>query len=503
MMTFNQAAAFNAQLLAASQPATPVKSESSNVVATSQSDLSNDPIRFLNASGPLLGPGIPSFHHPMNPDLAAFRAMTQGALPFPAMYPGLPPEMKPEMMGAAAGAIPGFFFDASFGYHPYAGGLDGARRKNATRETTAPLKSWLNEHRKNPYPTKAEKIMLALLTKMTLTQVSTWFANARRRLKKENKMTWSPRNRPGEEDDEDLAEIDRSERDASERPSSSTSEISDIGAPIKSEAFAHERDSTNHISNNDSNNDETASDGDTGDNKHDENAMKSSCSPSPSVENSETPKKSKIWSIADTLSNRVLESSAKKSTVDTSSPSASLTIGKSTPSSSSATDLENSAPSSTPAACCSTASLNSPSNSGPSGAISSVPSTPSAPPPPPPPPHYLPFNPFQQQIAALAMSRMPYQRPELFAMMNQANQMRPVMFNPLSFMSPPALAAATAVCVSSSQQQLSAVPHTVPITASQTNGLSWSGHPSVSPASSTGTTATVVGGGTAEKECSS
>lgn len=25
--------------------------------------------------------------------------------------------------------------------------------------------------------------------------VSTWFANARRRLKKENKMTWSPRNR--------------------------------------------------------------------------------------------------------------------------------------------------------------------------------------------------------------------------------------------------------------------------------------------------------------------
>lgn len=40
--------------------------------------------------------------------------------------------------------------------------------------------------------------MLAIITKMTLTQVSTWFANARRRLKKENKMTWSPRNRCGE-----------------------------------------------------------------------------------------------------------------------------------------------------------------------------------------------------------------------------------------------------------------------------------------------------------------
>lgn len=85
------------------------------------------------------------------------------------------------------------------------GGMDlngAARRKNATRETTNTLKAWLYEHRKNPYPTKGEKIMLAIITKMTLTQVSTWFANARRRLKKENKMTWSPRNRCGDDDDD-------------------------------------------------------------------------------------------------------------------------------------------------------------------------------------------------------------------------------------------------------------------------------------------------------------
>jgi len=89
--------------------------------------------------------------------------------------------------------------------YPYAhiGLGEGARRKNATRETTSTLKAWLNEHRKNPYPTKAEKIMLAIVTRMTLTQVSTWFANARRRLKKENKMTWSPRNRCGEDDEDD------------------------------------------------------------------------------------------------------------------------------------------------------------------------------------------------------------------------------------------------------------------------------------------------------------
>lgn len=96
----------------------------------------------------------------------------------------------------------------------------GARRKNATRETTSTLKAWLYEHRKNPYPTKGEKIMLAIMTKMTLTQVSTWFANARRRLKKENKMTWSPRNRCGEKkeggEDEDTVSDSDAEHSGSE-----------------------------------------------------------------------------------------------------------------------------------------------------------------------------------------------------------------------------------------------------------------------------------------------
>ena len=56
----------------------------------------------------------------------------------------------------------------------YGGGYDlASRRKNATRESTATLKAWLSEHKKNPYPTKGEKIMLAIITKMTLTQVST------------------------------------------------------------------------------------------------------------------------------------------------------------------------------------------------------------------------------------------------------------------------------------------------------------------------------------------
>ncbi|XP_071537306.1 uncharacterized protein [Panulirus ornatus] len=97
-------------------------------------------------------------------------------------------------------------YDTALASYPFAGygmGLDAARRKNATREATATLKAWLNEHKKNPYPTKGEKIMLAIITKMTLTQVSTWFANARRRLKKENKMTWEPRSKTDDDEDDD------------------------------------------------------------------------------------------------------------------------------------------------------------------------------------------------------------------------------------------------------------------------------------------------------------
>ena len=65
--------------------------------------------------------------------------------------------------------------DAMFSYGGY--GDLASRRKNATRESTATLKAWLNEHKKNPYPTKGEKIMLAIITKMTLTQVTRLFMN--------------------------------------------------------------------------------------------------------------------------------------------------------------------------------------------------------------------------------------------------------------------------------------------------------------------------------------
>jgi len=118
----------------------------------------------------------------LDPALIA-RAQLTSQLPRLPQLPQLPQVIDPMLA-------------AQYGYSQL---LHGAgARKNATRESTTPLKNWLKEHQKNPYPTKGEKVYLALISGMTLTQVSTWFANARRRLKKENK--WSPSS--GFEDDD-------------------------------------------------------------------------------------------------------------------------------------------------------------------------------------------------------------------------------------------------------------------------------------------------------------
>ena len=52
-------------------------------------------------------------------------------------------------------------------------------------------------------------IFLALINQCYC-KVSTWFANARRRLKKENKMTWEPKNKL---DDEDVDVSDDDDKD--------------------------------------------------------------------------------------------------------------------------------------------------------------------------------------------------------------------------------------------------------------------------------------------------
>ncbi|XP_066547168.1 iroquois-class homeodomain protein IRX-2a [Amia ocellicauda] len=163
-------------------------------------------------------PGSAAFTAPATGFTSPLQYTTDPATGFPS-YMGSPYDAHTTGM---AGAI---------SYHPYGSPgypyqlNDPAYRKNATRDATATLKAWLQEHRKNPYPTKGEKIMLAIITKMTLTQVSTWFANARRRLKKENKMTWAPRNK-SEDEDEDDGDRDRDRKDEHSEKNQDHSETS-------------------------------------------------------------------------------------------------------------------------------------------------------------------------------------------------------------------------------------------------------------------------------------
>ena len=53
------------------------------------------------------------------------------------------------------------------------------RQKRAViQDMVRPLKLWLLRHRHNPYPTKAEKVQLALGSNMTLVQVTQHFKDA-------------------------------------------------------------------------------------------------------------------------------------------------------------------------------------------------------------------------------------------------------------------------------------------------------------------------------------
>ncbi|CAB3408408.1 unnamed protein product [Caenorhabditis bovis] len=209
-------------------------------------------------------PGNPLFGQFQFPQAVLAQAMAtqaaRAAMGYPVYPPGLPQDYKPEMLAMAGGPNPfPVLIDNSHLYHPY--GLDGMKKRNISRDATAPLKKWLHAHSRNPYPTKGDKVLLAMEARMTLTQVSTWFANARRRLKKENKVTWLPqncrRNGDDDDDDDDLA-------DNMERPSSSASTVSER-------------------------------------NKESLMGKRHASSPTPSGGSSDdlTPKKPKIWSIAD------------------------------------------------------------------------------------------------------------------------------------------------------------------------------------------------------------
>lgn len=137
-------------------------------------------MRLLAASGPLMQQGFPSgMPRPMFPPNLSAVGMEQAnqlqqALRNQMMCQNMPPELSSEVLASQMPRAPFMMDPNTVAFHPYLA-LDGGRRRNATREITQPLKTWLTEHKKNPYPSKPEKIMLAMFTGMTLTQVSFFF----------------------------------------------------------------------------------------------------------------------------------------------------------------------------------------------------------------------------------------------------------------------------------------------------------------------------------------
>uniref|UniRef100_A0A672QG81 Iroquois-class homeodomain protein irx-3-like n=1 Tax=Sinocyclocheilus grahami TaxID=75366 RepID=A0A672QG81_SINGR len=177
--------------------------------------------------------------------------------------------------------------------HQYQFG-DPSRPKNATRESTSTLKAWLSEHRKNPYPTKGEKIMLAIITKMTLTQVSTWFANARRRLKKENKMTWVPKTRTDEEGNVYASDNeDGDKRDEDEEIDLENIDTENIEDKQDCD-YQDDEKSVSKVSDSDASEEYD----DAGAEKKEDQIKKSPAAQEPS-NNGSPPQKPKIWSLAE------------------------------------------------------------------------------------------------------------------------------------------------------------------------------------------------------------
>ncbi|OJI98558.1 hypothetical protein ASPVEDRAFT_80200 [Aspergillus versicolor CBS 583.65] len=55
------------------------------------------------------------------------------------------------------------------------------RRGNLPKPTTEILKKWFHEHLDHPYPSEEDKQMFMTRTNLTISQISNWFINARRR----------------------------------------------------------------------------------------------------------------------------------------------------------------------------------------------------------------------------------------------------------------------------------------------------------------------------------
>ncbi|KAJ5485318.1 hypothetical protein N7539_005306 [Penicillium diatomitis] len=97
--------------------------------------------------------------------------------PFPpsaALYPGDSDQMSPNMLAHSQQANFGIMGDS----------IDPKtkrRRGNLPKPVTDILRAWFHEHLDHPYPSEEDKQMFMTRTGLSISQISNWFINARRR----------------------------------------------------------------------------------------------------------------------------------------------------------------------------------------------------------------------------------------------------------------------------------------------------------------------------------
>ncbi|TKR92455.1 hypothetical protein L596_007102 [Steinernema carpocapsae] len=97
----------------------------------------------------------------------------------------------PQTFGAPSLAMP--LLPGHFVAFPAYGVPQGTRTSSSSPVNgTSILQKWLDENMEYPYPNNHEKAMLAKKTQKSPVQINNWFANARRRIKKQGIRLKSP-----------------------------------------------------------------------------------------------------------------------------------------------------------------------------------------------------------------------------------------------------------------------------------------------------------------------
>lgn len=146
------------------------------------------PVMKAGNSGMMMSSSGVPLPMPASASHGGMRGPIDGRRGYPASYG--PPEYMPDprdphghMAGRPVGR-PGPTFPAALVPPGPSTGIapPPRRRGKLPKPVTDLLKSWLLEHAGHPYPTEDEKRTLCSMTGLTLSQVSNWFINARRRI---------------------------------------------------------------------------------------------------------------------------------------------------------------------------------------------------------------------------------------------------------------------------------------------------------------------------------